>query len=89
MTLSIKGVEYLTKLSTGLWWAERDSDPRRLGLQPNALPAELSAHKNVRFDLNSHGRQVIVLSPILAGSFQKVSGVLDNQQPHCVIRFLL
>ena len=27
-----------------IWWAGRESDPRRLALQANALPAELPAH---------------------------------------------
>ncbi len=28
------------------WWTQRDSNPRPLGCEPNALPAELWAHKS-------------------------------------------
>ena len=31
------------------WWTWRDSNPRPLGCEPNALPAELQAHTSVSF----------------------------------------
>ena len=41
-----KGVfdeEHRVRICT-IWWTQRDSNPRPLGCEPNALPAELWAH---------------------------------------------
>ena len=32
------------KIGVQLWWTRRDSNPRPLGCEPNALPAALRAH---------------------------------------------
>ena len=37
-----------------IWWTRRDSNPRPLGCEPNALPAALRAHITVNFDRNMH-----------------------------------
>ena len=36
------------KSCLSFWWTRRDSNPRPLGCEPNALPTELRAHENKR-----------------------------------------
>ena len=40
------------------WWTQRDSNPRPLGCEPNALPAELWARMGMRGERKAVARRV-------------------------------
>ena len=47
------GTEAPDGTSVPVWWRRRDSNPRPLGCEPNALPAELRPHRLMYYNTES------------------------------------